>query len=275
MFKNVSLQTRRSFDQKSIQSLRTQRVIQKAKNVPVKADSAEKQIKELEITHQKLKIQRDSLKRREALLKGALVSISMRKEIFRDFESQIGYLTDRIQNRHERLKRYAESIKKFSSMYINDSDIIELHRDLKILHEKSKTLGQKDLIDLNRTLSEKALDQERLLLFLKMRLRHCHDHRDLSELQSVLNSIMGGGKNEREDDAIIGKLRDMIMRLKDQIKREHNRIAMFDKPYNETQESALLIQSTWRMYKTKRQFQEIRRQYLESKKKGVEMKESV
>ena len=204
-----------------------------------KSELISKQIDTLEKGILILKKEKEKIKLREIQLIGAMNSMKMRNNLYIDFEQQLLELTKRIENRHFKLKLFAEKIQSFFNLD-------EYNKKIDIFNKNN--LIQNQLIIEHKQLIQKSLDQERYLLLLKMKLRHCHDHRDLGELRSLLNRLKGGGKDDLEDKKIREKLKFMINNLKNQIKSEKNRIQILKNGINKENLSAIIIQKNWRKF---------------------------
>jgi hypothetical protein len=96
-------------------------------------------------------------------------------------------------------------------------------------------------------LIEKALYLERLILIEKMKLRICHDHRDLAALRLKFEQIEEPEDDECDPDE--ADLKRRIRNCREQIKREKARIAHERDPDSILNRAAASIQSAWRGFR--------------------------
>ena len=102
------------------------------------------------------------------------------------------------------------------------------------------------LSKVHERLTEKALYLERLILLQKLRLKICHDHRELSQLKDELEFIEMG--REEEDEEEISDLKNSISILKERIIHEKKRIGQLQYKHYHLFNSAVKIQKCWRGY---------------------------
>ena len=114
-----------------------------------------------------------------------------------------------------------------------------------------ETLARQELIKENEKLREVALNQERLLLIQKMKLRLCHDHRDLSSLRKILDQLEGGTFSKDEEANDIAHCKIKISNLKAKIARERHRITSLGQPKSKEDQAAVTIQSAARGFLTR------------------------
>ena len=114
-----------------------------------------------------------------------------------------------------------------------------------------ESLARQELIKENEKLREIALNQERLLLIQKMKLRMCHDHRDLSSLRKILDQLEGGTFSKDEEASDISHCKIKISNLKSKIARERHRITSLGQPKSREEQAALTIQSAARGFLTR------------------------
>jgi hypothetical protein len=99
----------------------------------------------------------------------------------------------------------------------------------------------------HRDLIERALYLERLILIEKMRLRICHDHRDLADLRLRLEHIEAPDDDDCDPDE--ADLKRRIRNCKEQIAREKAQIAREREPSAILDRAAASIQSAWRGFR--------------------------
>lgn len=199
-------------------------------------------IAEMEDQIKRLEAKLAKTKREYTLLTGAMTSSSQRRDLFSDFQSTLDQFSYKLQERSNRLKMYEENVNTFRQEDHEEKDLLNL-RGIQFSNKENQ---QTELIRENTKLVSQALAQERILLILKMRLRLCHDHRDFDELRSVLNKLMGGGKDLDEDQIIVKKYKSIINTIKQHKHEEKRRIQELQQPYNIEKEAAIIIQKTFR-----------------------------
>lgn len=211
-------------------------------------------ISDMEAQIKRLQAKLDKVKRQYNLLTGAMNSSSLRRELFADFQSILDGFSMKLQERSNRLNEYEDAVNTFRQEDHEEDDLIHIHN----IQFSNKQNQQTDLIRENEKLVRQALAQERILLILKMRLRLCHDHRDFDELRSVLNKLMGGGKDLDEDQIIVKKYKQIIQTIKQHKHEEKKRIIDLQRPLDLERESAIVIQKTWRGKYTRQKLQKMR-----------------
>lgn len=204
---------------------------------------------------------------------GAMTTMKERKELFTEFENNLRQVSLRLDTRYENLLVCEEQVKSFRqtpdtpdySQYKyyeqkkrarssadryklsnNEADDPILTRP-RMVNKTSQE--HQDLLEKNKELVEIALAQERRMLLGKMKLRLCHDHRDLSQLRRVLNKLEGGGETFMEEERITNSLKVAISNLRAAIARERERIRIEKLPSIELFDAAVIIQKTWRGYR--------------------------
>jgi hypothetical protein len=110
---------------------------------------------------------------------------------------------------------------------------------------------QLEILNTHRHLVDQALYLERMIQIQKLKLKLCHDHRDLSDLRLQFENVEKAIEND--EDAEIGELRRKIRVCKERIRHEKARIALFRDPNRVVIEAAATIQSAWRAYRTRQQ----------------------
>ena len=215
------------------------------KTRPVTQLNCKEQIKELQKTIEKLEKKLKDLRYTQKKYDHAMTNGELRRALYTDLQNEINRFSERLQKRADMLNNFQEEINTFRQ-YTDDLPPIPKERLTSYLSNSKNP--QTKLLNENKVLINQALAQERTMLILKMRMRLCHDHRDLDQLRSVLNKMMGGGKDIDEDQLIIKKYKEVISRLKLHIRQEKARIEEVSKPYNVEYESAVIIQKTWRGY---------------------------
>jgi hypothetical protein len=114
-------------------------------------------------------------------------------------------------------------------------------------------LERMDLLAENDRLREKSLALERLLLVQKMKLRLCHDHRDLTSLRILLEALESGGELPPSEDEACAIKSAQIGNFKVMIKHEKRRIAQMTAVRSEEDRAAVVIQSLIRGYLVRKQ----------------------
>lgn len=203
------------------------------------------QIADLEKSIENLQKKKSELLYTEKKFNGAMKNGELRRALYDDFQNSISCFSERLQKRSDILNSYQEKVNAFS---LYSEELPQISRNALGETLTTKNRSQPELLSENKVLVNQALVQERTMLVLKMKMRLCHDHRDLEELRSILNKMMGGGKNIDEDQVIVSKYKEVISIIKDHIKEEKKRIEDVSKPYNVEHESAVIIQKTWRGY---------------------------
>lgn len=108
---------------------------------------------------------------------------------------------------------------------------------------------QSQTLETHRTLVDRALYLERMIQIQKLKLKLCHDHRDLADLRLQFESVEKD--IEPEEDVEIAWLRGKIRIYKERIQREKARIALLNDPNRIVIEAATTIQSAWRSFRTR------------------------
>lgn len=177
----------------------------------------------------------ESLRTTIERLNGAMERMSYRKALYKEFDQDLSEIFERLGGRFVELSAAEGSVKAFR----------QTPEQSAVNHAKPVN-ERKTLMSENKRLVELALSQERQMLLMKMRLRLCHDHRDLAQLRRVLNKLEGGGEDYREDEEITRDLKKCIGNLKRAIEREKERIRVSSLPDTTEHDAAIVIQKTFR-----------------------------
>ena len=232
-----------AFDRKRASSNRTH-YSQKIR--PASQINCKEQVLELEKTVSILEQKKKNLLFAQKQFDNAMTHGELRRSLYNDFQNEINRFSERLQKRSDLLANFEEQLNTFRQ-YTDDLPPIPKEKLANFLSNSHNP--QTKLLNENKVLVNQALAQERTMLVLKMKMRLCHDHRDLDQLRSVLNRMMGGGKDMDEDQIIIKKYKEVIGILKQHIKEEKARIEEVSKPFDVEHESAIIIQKTWRGYR--------------------------
>lgn len=170
------------------------------------------------------------------LLNGAMETMDERRQLFKMFDRELNTIYERLDNRFSELSSAESIIKSFRQAPEGKSTLDKIHTLPTNQIERNK------LLDINQELVQMALAQERQMIVMKMRLRLCHDHRDLSRLRRILNKLEGGGSDYREDEEITAQLKKSIHHLKSAILQERERIRLLQLDGMEEHEAATIIQ---------------------------------
>lgn len=170
------------------------------------------------------------------LLNGAMETMDERRQLFKQFDRELNTIYNRLDNRFTELSNAESIIKSFRQAPEGKSTLDKIHTLPTNQIERNK------LLDINQELVQMALAQERQMIVMKMRLRLCHDHRDLSRLRRILNKLEGGGSDYREDEEITAQLKKSIHHLKSAILQERERIRLLQLDGMEEHEAATIIQ---------------------------------
>lgn len=174
------------------------------------------------------------------LLNGAMETMDERRQLFKQFDRELNTIYDRLDNRFSDLSNAEGILKSFRQAPEGKSTLDKIHTLPTNQIERNK------LLDINQELVQMALAQERQMIVMKMRLRLCHDHRDLSRLRRILNKLEGGGSDYREDEEITAQLKKSIHHLKSAILQERERIRLLQLDGMEEHEAAIIIQKNVR-----------------------------
>jgi hypothetical protein len=125
----------------------------------------------------------------------------------------------------------------------------------KAAHPVDDARPKVDLLRENERLREVALDQERSLLIEKMKLRLCHDHRDLLALRGCFARLRDSGELRAENDEIPNK-KAQIGNLCDRIAKEKERVRRLQQGVTVETRAAVVIQSAARGFLLRRSVKE-------------------
>ncbi|KAK8860253.1 hypothetical protein M9Y10_011918 [Tritrichomonas musculus] len=170
------------------------------------------------------------------LLNGAMETMDERRQLFKLFDRDLNTIYDRLDQRFTELFDTENIIKSFRQAPEGKTTLD------KVQTLPTKEIDRKQLLNINQELVQMALAQERQMVVMKMRLRLCHDHRDLSRLRRILNKLQGGGSDYREDEEITAQLKKSIHHLKFAIAQERERIRLLQLDGMEEHEAATIIQ---------------------------------
>lgn len=110
---------------------------------------------------------------------------------------------------------------------------------------------QANLISEADRMTQIAIYNERRILILKMKLRLCHDHRDLSTLREKLEYLNADGDQD-SDQVRMKSIKDSSETIKERIEYEKYRIELLESDDYDINRSAILLQSLWRGYKVRK-----------------------
>lgn len=120
-----------------------------------------------------------------------------------------------------------------------------------LLPHKRTDAVQADLISEANRMTQMALYNERRMVILKMKLRLCHDHRDLSSLRDELDNLQADQGGNKDNDAI-KNIQDSSDTIKERIEYEKFRIEQLEAEDYDIHRAATLMQSLWRGYKIRK-----------------------
>lgn len=118
---------------------------------------------------------------------------------------------------------------------------------------KQEQAGRQELIKDNEELRTVALNQARLILLQKMKLKLCHDHRDLSALRKILDDIIGEKPTIDDERAMAEVYKVKIGNLKSRIAGERRRIEWIANKATTDDKAAIKIQSAMRGFLHRRE----------------------
>ena len=205
------------------------------------------QIQNLEETIKKLTKQATDIKDELFNLRNSRASQNSQQFLIDLYQKKICELTEIVQNRNNTVNALENKLNSF----------IQVGPKAKIPAQNQQgqqfdlSLERQILMNEHKHLTENCIYNDRLMVLYKMRLRICHDHRDLFELQRAIECLKNGSNEifiEREKEK---RARQRISNLKNMIESEKKRITQIENITKE-EESAILIQKTWRGYNQRR-----------------------
>ena len=185
-------------------------------------------------------------------LQGALVSQQQRDLLYQDFELDLMEDVNSLEKRLEKLDELTKNVNKFAPP---NKDVFA-HPSPKILRESVEESFRTKATQEHQKLTQQALYNERKIVLMRMRLKLCHDRRDLVALRENLNMFEGGGKTMILDKELEETLKTQINNIKMKQQHERERIEHEKSPNIELHDAATAIQSLWRGYKTRMNFKE-------------------
>ena len=185
-------------------------------------------------------------------LQGALVSQQQRDLLYQDFEQDLMEDVLSLEKRLEKLDELTKNVNKFAPP---NKDVFALPSP-KILRESTEESLRTKATQEHQKLTQQALYNERKIVLMRMKLKLCHDRRDLVALRENLNMFEGGGKTMILDKELEESLKIQIHNIKLKQLHEKERIEHEKSPNIQMHDAATAFQSLWRGYKTRMNFKE-------------------
>ena len=232
----------------------------------VTTGKAASQIHYLESSIKNLFKKSTDLKEELLNLGNSRASKSSQEYLVKLYEKEIFEFAEKLKKRDQTLVDLEEKINSFVHVGPKKTIPIEQLQDLK----KQKTNDEQIDLTLERQLlfneytllKEKCVYNDRLMVLLKMKMRLCHDHRDLYELQRGIECLKTGSSDVFESRKKEANCKKRIANLKYMIELEKERVKKLEN-YDIEEESAVLIQKTWRGYSIRKKQKEEARKKLE------------
>ena len=186
-------------------------------------------------------------------LQGALVSQKQRDLLYKDFEQDLFEDVNSLEQRLNKLEQLTKDVNKFSSP---NRELYPTTSKKNTPNEPEESLRAKATEEHHR-LTQEALFNERKIVLMRMKLKLCHDRRDLVALRDNLNMFEGGGKTMMLDKEMEETLKIQIHNIKMKQLHEKERIEREKSPNIEFHDAATSIQSAWRGFKCRMNFKSL------------------
>ena len=205
------------------------------------------QIQTLEETIKKLTKQSTDIKDELFNLRNSRGSQNSQQYLIDLYQKKILQLTEIVQNRNNTVNALENKLGSF----IQVGPQARIPAQNQQNQQFDLSLERQILMNEHKHLTENCIYNDRLMVLYKIKLRICHDHRDLFELQRAIECLKTGSNDVFIERAKEKRTRQRIANLKRMIEAEKRRIAQIENSTKE-EESAILIQKTWRGYNQRR-----------------------
>lgn len=204
-------------------------------------------VQQIKATIEDLEIKNKRLSNKITHLQGSVVSQKQRTLLYNDFELDLEDDLKSLEKRYRTLNEVWKDVNKFANPTKDVYDYIPQNIENEHFSDRTKLRRE------NEVLAQQALFNERKIMLLEMKLKLCHDRRDLALLRSNLNLFEGGGNSLTSDKEIEEALKIQIENIKMHQNHEKRRIEHEKSPIIALHDAATVIQSVWRGYRFRMQ----------------------